>query len=53
LHALAKQRGLETAVGRAVARSADIDLVATLHGLFADGLVAAIRSLADNQTPAH
>jgi hypothetical protein len=51
LHALVKQRGLETAVGRAVARSADIDLAATLHGLFADGLVASIRHLPVN--PAH
>lgn len=53
VHALVKQRGLETAVGRAVARSADIDLVATLHGLFADGLVVSIRPLAANPPHAH
>jgi hypothetical protein len=52
LHAVARQRGLETATERAVARSADLDLVATLHGLFADGLVAAIRPLSPTQ-PAH
>jgi len=51
MHALVKQRGLEAAVGRAVARSADLDLVATLHGLFADGLVASVRPLPAN--PAH
>lgn len=51
LHALAKQRGLEAAVGRAVTRSADIDLIATLYGLFTDGLVAAVRPLPAN--PAH
>lgn len=51
LHALVKQRGLEAAVGRAVARSADLDLVATLHGLFADGLVASVRPQPAN--PAH
>lgn len=45
LHALVKQRGLETAVERAVTRSADLDLAATLHGLFADGLVASVRHL--------
>lgn len=48
LHALVKQRGLEAAVERAVSRSADLDLVATLHGLFADGLVASIRPLPTN-----
>ena len=51
LHALVRQRGLEAAVGRAVARSADLDLVATLNGLFADGLVASIRPLPPSPRP--
>lgn len=53
LHALVKQRGLEAAADRAVARAADIDLAATLQGLFADGLVAAIWHLPANPNPAH
>lgn len=52
LHALVRQRGLEVATERALARSADLDLVATLHGLFADGLVAGVRPLPPAQ-PAH
>jgi hypothetical protein len=51
LHALAKRRGFEAAAGRAAARAADFDLVAMLHGLFADGLVAEIRPAPIN--PAH
>ena len=43
LHALKNSRGLEHAVMKAAARDPDFDLVASLGGLFADGLVTRVR----------
>jgi len=43
LHALKNSRGLEHAVMKAAARDSDFDLVASLGGLFADGLVTRVR----------
>lgn len=48
LHALRNARGLEHAVMKAASRMPDFDLVATLGGLFADGLVTRVRHLPVN-----